>query len=70
MIRSKAEMVKHHKSHFRKENLAYVEEEMRTIEDSLEIASVTVAEGDRVTATATIQGITELLLGVEAILLG
>ena len=43
---------------------------MRNAEESLEIAQLSVSEGDRVTATVTIQSIAETLFDVQAILMG
>ena len=58
------------KSHFPKAHLTFVKEEMQSVEDNLRIAELAVTENDRVTATATIQNMTEALLDIEAILMG
>jgi hypothetical protein len=70
LLKAKTETSSHYKSHFPKAHLNFVEEELRFAEENLEIASLSMSEGDRVTATSTIQAITEGLLNVESILLG
>jgi hypothetical protein len=47
-----------------------VSEEMMAIEENLEIAMLSVGENDRVSATGTMQRVTEMLGEVESILLG
>ena len=70
LYQSKKEMENNCNSHFPKAHLNFVEEEMRGVEENLEIAQLSVSENDRVTATATIQNIAEALLDIEAILMG
>lgn len=64
LLKAKTETYNHYKSHFPKAHLNFVEEELRFAEENLEIASLSMSEGDRVTATSTIQAITEGLLNV------
>lgn len=70
LFQAKTETANNYKSHFPKAHLNFVEEELRFAEENLEIASLALSEGDRVTATNTIQALTESLLNIESLLMG
>lgn len=57
LYQSKQQSANNYKSHFPKANLNYVEDEMTRVGENVEIAQLAVSEGDRVTATATIQSL-------------
>jgi hypothetical protein len=59
-----------YKSRFPKAHLIFVESEMQKVLMNVDIAAMAISENDRVTASTSIQVVTEAILTVEAVLEG
>lgn len=70
LLAIKRQHSRNHKNFFPLAHLHFAEERMRQVEDQMDIGSLALGESDRVTATASIQMATELILEVEAVLAG
>jgi hypothetical protein len=64
LLHIKKEASYNHKNVFPKYRLEHAEREMDNIEQNIEIASIALTENDRVTATNSIQAMTELIYSV------
>lgn len=70
LLSAKRQASYNHKNVFPQSRLNYAEREISRIEENMEIASLALSENDRVTATATIQEMTEAIYAIEDVLSG
>lgn len=70
LLFAKREAAASHKSLFPRSRLEYAARELGRIEQNIEIAALALSENDRVTATASIQEMTEGIYAVEDVLSG